>query len=135
MAQNRRSFLKSAGTACTFAMMGGFKKAASAPKPAGNQTRGVARGLTLLTMRRDGEYRLGVKTDKGILDTGEAAKVLHMSAPATMDDLLQNEDGPSLNALVDAASRSKSAQKAYIKEECIECGPVVTRPEKLSAWA
>jgi 2-keto-4-pentenoate hydratase/2-oxohepta-3-ene-1,7-dioic acid hydratase in catechol pathway len=131
MAQNRRSFLKSAGTACTFAMMGGFKEGVSVAKPAANQARGVAKGLTLLTIRREGDYRLGVKTDKGILDAGEAAKLLHMRAPATMDDLLQNEDGPSLNALVDASSKSKTAQRAYIKEEGIEYGPVVTRPEKI----
>jgi 2-keto-4-pentenoate hydratase/2-oxohepta-3-ene-1,7-dioic acid hydratase in catechol pathway len=93
--------------------------------------RGMARGLTLLTLRRDGEYRLGVKTEKGILDVSAAAKLLHMHAPATMDDLLQNEDGPSLNALVEATSKSKAAEKAYLKEEGIEYGPVVTRPEKI----
>jgi hypothetical protein len=61
----------------------------------------MAHGLTLLTMRHNGGFRLGVKTDKGILDVVEAAARLHMHAPATMDDLLQNQDGPSLNALVD----------------------------------
>jgi 2-keto-4-pentenoate hydratase/2-oxohepta-3-ene-1,7-dioic acid hydratase in catechol pathway len=93
--------------------------------------RGMARGLTLLTLQRGGEYRLGVKTPKGILDTVEAAKVLGMQAPATIDDLLQNEDGPTLNALVDAASKSGAAQKALLKEDSIEYGPVVTRPEKI----
>lgn len=131
MAQNRRNFLKNAGTACTFAMMGGFKEGVSVAKAAANQARGVAKGLTLLTMRRDGEHRLGVKTDSGILDVGEAAKLLHMHAPATMDDLLQNEDGPSLNALIDAAAKSKAVQKAYIKEDGIEYGPVVARPGKI----
>src|SRR5947209_16593605 len=91
----------------------------------------MARVLTLLTMRRNGEYGLGVKTDKGILDVNEASKLLHLHAPATMDDLLQNEDGPSLNALVDAASKSNAAQKAFVREEGIEYGPIVTRPEKI----
>lgn len=132
MAQNRRNFLKTAGTACGVAMMGGLKEGFSASKPASDQARGMAKGLTLLTMRREGEYRLGVKTDKGILDAVEAAKLLHLHAPATMDELLQNEDGPSLNALVDAAAKSKAAQKAYVKEEGIEYGPVVTRPQKIA---
>ena len=83
------------------------------------------------TMRVQGEYRLGVKTDKGILDVHEAAKLLNMHAPATMDDLLQHEDGTSLNTLVDAALKSRSAQKAFVKEETIEYGPLVTRPEKI----
>ena len=66
----------------------------------------MARGLTLLTIRRNGEHRLGVKTDKGILDTPAAAQLLQMHSPATMDSLLQDEDGPSLNALVNAALES-----------------------------
>ena len=96
--------------------------------------RGMARGLTLLTIRHKGEYRLGAKTEKGILDVPEAAQLLPMHAPATMDDLLQNQDGPSLNALVDAVLKSASAQKmaaVFLKEESIEYGPVVTRPEKI----
>src|SRR5215472_8058780 len=93
--------------------------------------RGMARGLTLLHMRRNGEYRLGVKTEKGVLDVPEGARLLHLPAPATMDDLLQNEDGPSLNALVEAALKSSAAHSAFIKEESIEYAPLVTRPEKV----
>lgn len=103
-------------------------------KPERKHERGMAHGLTLLTMRRNGEYRLGAKMEKGILDVPEAAKLLQMHAPATMDDLLQNQDGPSLNALVDAVLKSTSAQKVaglFLKEESIEYGPVVTRPEKI----
>src|SRR5262249_31942260 len=64
-------------------------------------------------------------------DVPQAAKLLKMHAPATMDDLLQHEDGPSLNALVGAALRSQVAQSAFFKEESIEYGPVVTHPEKI----
>jgi 2-keto-4-pentenoate hydratase/2-oxohepta-3-ene-1,7-dioic acid hydratase in catechol pathway len=100
-------------------------------KPDPKRTRGMARGLTLLTMRRNGEYRLGVKTGKGILDAPAAAQLLHMHAPATMDSLLQDEDGPSLNALVGAALESSVAHSAFLSEAGIEYGPVVTRPEKI----
>src|SRR5215469_3639864 len=99
-------------------------------KPARGMARGMARGLTLLTMRRHGQFRLGLKTDKGILDAPEAAKLLGMHAPASIDDLLQDEDGPSLNALVDAALKSNIAP-VFIKEEDVHYGPVVTRPEKI----
>jgi 2-keto-4-pentenoate hydratase/2-oxohepta-3-ene-1,7-dioic acid hydratase in catechol pathway len=91
----------------------------------------MARGLTLLTIRRDGQHRLGVKTEKGILDVPAAAQLLHMHAPATMDDLLQGEDGPSLNALVSVALESGAAHSAFLSENSIEYGPVVTRPEKI----
>jgi 2-keto-4-pentenoate hydratase/2-oxohepta-3-ene-1,7-dioic acid hydratase in catechol pathway len=91
----------------------------------------MARGLTLLNMRRNGDTRLGVKTDKGILDVPEAAKLLRLHAPRDMDELLQSEDGPSLNALVDAATKSSAARGAWIKEESVEYAPLVTRPEKI----
>jgi 2-keto-4-pentenoate hydratase/2-oxohepta-3-ene-1,7-dioic acid hydratase in catechol pathway len=91
----------------------------------------MAHGLTLLTMRRNGEYRLAVKTDKGVLDVPHAAELLHLHAPATMDDLLQDEDGPSLNALVSVALESSAARPAFVNDESIEYGPVVTHPEKI----
>jgi len=91
----------------------------------------MARRLTALTMCRDGKFRLGVKTSKGILDVAEAAQLLQMHAPGTVDDLLQNEDGPNLNALVDAALQSSDARTAFVDETGIEFGPVVTRPEKI----
>src|SRR5712692_8380632 len=131
MEENRRNFLKGAGAVGAIVATGGWAEGRVEPKPVRSHPRGMARGLTLLTMRRDGQYWLGVRTDTGILDVNEAAKLLRMHAPATMDDLLQNEDGPSLNALVAAASKSNAAQKAFLKEERIECGPVVTRPEKI----
>ena len=93
--------------------------------------RGLAQGLTLLTMLRNDCYCLGVKTRRGILDVPHAAELLHMPAPASMDDLLQNQDGPRLNALVDAALRSAAADAALLAEESIEYGPVVTRPGKI----
>lgn len=100
-------------------------------KPDPNRTRGMARGLTLLTIRRNGKYRLGVKTNKGILDAPRAAELLHMHAPTTMDDLLQHEDGPNLNAMVSAALESGAVDTAFVNEDSIEYGPVVTRPEKI----
>ncbi len=131
MDQNRRTFMKGTGAVCALAVTGGLPAALAEAQPAASEARGMARGLTLLNIRRGGEYRLGVKNEKGILDVVAAASILRMHAPATIDDLLQNEDGPSLNALVDAAGKSKAAQKAFLKEDAIDYGPVVTRPEKI----
>jgi 2-keto-4-pentenoate hydratase/2-oxohepta-3-ene-1,7-dioic acid hydratase in catechol pathway len=127
----RRNVLKGAGAVAAVVATGGWttidaKAGADARRP-----RGMARGLTVLNIRRNGEDSLGVKTEKGILDAQEAARLLHMHTPATIDDLLQHEDGPSLNALVDAATKSPSARAAFIKEESIEYGPIVTHPEKI----
>ena len=131
MDQNRRDFLKGAGLVAAVAATGGLTVQYAEAAPARTGKRGMARGLILLTMRRNGECRLGVKTEKGILDVPQAAKLFHMHAPATMDELLQNEDGPSLNALVSAALKSGAASKALLEESAIEYGPVVTRPEKI----
>ncbi len=129
MSPNRRDFFKTAAVAGVMAGAGTMSTAMAGSKPDDSRPRGMARGLTLLNIRRDGQYHLAVKTAKGILDVGEAAARLRMSAPATTDDLLQQEDGPRLNALVDAAM--KSAGTTFLKEEAIEYGPIVTRPEKI----
>ena len=131
MKQNRRSFLKGTGAVCALAATGGWRASAAAAGATKERERGMARGLTLLTMRRNGEYRLGVKMAPGILDVAEASKALKTYAPVTMDDLLQNEDGPSLNALVEKVSKSLEVPKAILNEKEIEYGPVVTRPEKI----
>ncbi len=91
----------------------------------------MARGLTLLTIRREGELRLAIKTAKGILDVPHAAQLLNRHAPATMDVLHQQEDGPSVNALLDAAESSDQAEPAWLNQNDIEYGPLVSRPEKI----
>ncbi|MFZ0943350.1 MAG: fumarylacetoacetate hydrolase family protein [Syntrophobacteraceae bacterium] len=131
MDQNRRDFLKGAGLVAAIAATGGLTVEHAEAAPAKTGQRGMARGLILLTMRRNGEYRLGVKTEKGILDVPLAAKLLHMHGPSSMDELLQSEDGPSLNALVGAALKSRAANKLLVREAEIEYGPALTRPEKI----
>jgi len=105
--------------------------AESKTTPQRSLQRGMAKGLTLLTIRREGELRLAVKTAKGILDVSHAARLLNLHAPATMDDLLQHEDGPGVNALVDAVGKLEKAEAAWLKEDAIEYGPLVSHPEKI----
>jgi 2-keto-4-pentenoate hydratase/2-oxohepta-3-ene-1,7-dioic acid hydratase in catechol pathway len=128
---DRRKVLQGAGAVAAIAITGGLTTAHAEAVPEQPRQRGMARGLTVLNIRRNGAYELAVKTDKGILIVPEAAKTLHMRAPATIDDLLQQEDGPSLNALMDAAMKSNAVKAAFLKEDGIEYGPVVTHPEKI----
>src|SRR5271169_2435748 len=120
MKSNRRSFLKGAGTVGAIAALGGLNTVRAETKTTGQQKQGMARGVTLLAMRRNGEYRLGAKTSKGILDVKEAAGVLNLYAPATLDDMLQREEGASVQAVVEAALKSNATQKLFLKEENIE---------------
>jgi hypothetical protein len=93
---DRRNFLKVAGAAGVVAATSSVGEAGAAEKVSPRGPKGMARGLTLLTFRKGGELRLGVKTAGGILDVKQAATLLHMKAPGTLDDLLQDEDGPRL---------------------------------------
>jgi 2-keto-4-pentenoate hydratase/2-oxohepta-3-ene-1,7-dioic acid hydratase in catechol pathway len=131
MTHGRRSFLKVAGVVGAVAATGRIEEVAAQAPAARSSARGMARGLTLLTMIRDGEYRLGVKTDQGVLDAKQASELLGMPAPATMDALLQNEEGPALNALVAAALGSPKARAAFLPESEVRFGPMVTHPEKI----
>ncbi|MCC7031432.1 MAG: fumarylacetoacetate hydrolase family protein [Acidobacteria bacterium] len=87
--------------------------------------------MTLLTFREQGQDRLGAKTDKGILDVARAASLLGLYAPATMDEMLQQEDGPSVQAVVEASLRGSEAQPAFRAEDGLEYGPLVGRPDKI----
>ena len=123
MHSSRRSFLKGAGAMGTVATLGGLNTTSAETKPANpaaQEKKGLARGLTLLTMRRNGEYRLGAKTSKGILDVKEAAGLLKQYSPATLDDMLQREEGASVQAVVEAAMQANALQKQFLKEENIE---------------
>ena len=139
MTHSRRKFLKDAASLGTLATAGAAVGCSTPPAstaaPAAAPTRslgtGLATGLTVLTFRQGGRDRLGVKTDMGVLDVPAAASLLKMYAPATVDDLLQNEDGPSLNALVAASLKSADAKPAFHEEGSIEYGPLVSRPEKI----
>ncbi|HYG91917.1 MAG TPA: fumarylacetoacetate hydrolase family protein [Azospirillum sp.] len=134
MNQGRRAFLKTTGAVGAIAATGGLAlpvapaQAATTVAPHAFE---MPRGMTLLTMTRDGGFGLGVKTERGILDVAQAAQALNMPAPADMDDLLQNGKGGVLKALVDKARAGGPAERAFVKESDIQCGPLVTRPEKI----
>lgn len=136
MTFDRREFLTNAGSIGVLTAAGAAVGCVSAPEtPAPAPTRslgtGMAKGLTLLTFRDQGRDRLGVKTDAGVLDVAHASSLLKMYAPATMDELLQNEDGPSLQAVVDASVKSDVVKGAFRDEASLEYGALVTRPEKI----
>jgi len=131
MKSNRRGFLKGASAIGAMAVLGGLNTVCAEAEATGHQKRDMAQGLILLTMRRNGEYRLGAKTSKGILDVKEAAAALNLYSPATLDDMLQHEEGASVQVVVEAAMKSNRTQKLFLKEKSIEYGPLVTRPEKI----
>jgi 2-keto-4-pentenoate hydratase/2-oxohepta-3-ene-1,7-dioic acid hydratase in catechol pathway len=138
MTHGRRTFLRNTATLGTLAAAAATGACTTQPQPAAPANppartlgKGLAKGLTFLTFRSGGQDRLGVKTERGVLDVPQAAALLNMFAPATMDDLLQNEDGPSVQAVVDASLKSDGAKAAFHDESTLEYGPLVSRPEKI----
>jgi len=132
---DRRDFLKAAGAVGALAATAavGCAQPASTPAPSPQRTlgRGMARGLTLLTFLREGQPHLGVRTDRGVLDVAEAGRRLQLFTPATLDDMLQDEDGPSVEAVVTAALANEAAAPAFLAEDGLEYGPLVGRPDKI----
>lgn len=103
------------------ASRGGGVKIARSAKP---------KGMTLLTISKKGEYSLGVKTEKGILDVKAACKLLKKKAPVLIDEVIRCGD-QGLTALVRAALSSTRAKRVFLDESKIEFGPCVTNPEKI----
>jgi 2-keto-4-pentenoate hydratase/2-oxohepta-3-ene-1,7-dioic acid hydratase (catechol pathway) len=134
MDQNRRTFLMATGAVgaatatANMALPTVPAQAAASPAPHAYE---MARGMTLVNLRRNGGFGLGVKTERGILDVTLAAQALNMSAPADIDDLLQNGKVGMLKAVVDAAKANSAAERAVLPERGIEYAPAVTRPEKI----
>jgi 2-keto-4-pentenoate hydratase/2-oxohepta-3-ene-1,7-dioic acid hydratase in catechol pathway len=132
MGNSRRSFLQKAALAGAGGLAANIQgKTAAAEGHAERASFEMPRGLTLLTLHQDGEYRIGVKTPGGVLDVRAAAARFKLPVPASIDDLLQNGKGGWLKRLVDTAAASPDGKRFTLPEEGLEYGPVVMKPEKI----
>ena len=131
MNDSRRGFLRTSIAASAVATA-----AAGLPDPALAQATGarpasptMARAMTLLNMRKDGDVVLGVKTAKGILDVARAAARFQASAPRVTDDVIQGGD-QGLGALVARALATGPAE-LFADESRIEFAGAILRPQKI----
>jgi len=127
----RRSFLKTAGLTAGAAVLGASGRLAA--QPAATTTAAgsdMPRGMTLATIRRNGELSLGIKTDRGILDVKRAEAQFKQKAPTTIDEVFQRGGGQALQRLVGKAQAAK-ANGFHLAEDKVEFGPCVTNPEKI----
>lgn len=88
--------------------------------------------MRLLQYKQQGQVRLGIKVEAGIIDAAAAAEALHIEAPASMDEVIRggNAAFEELKALVHAAA--SDSLPAYIVEEAsLAFAPAVTNPQKL----
>ena len=82
--------------------------------------------MNLLNFKKDNKILLGIKTERGVIDVGQAAEKSRIEAPADMMQvILQGKD-----ALLKLAEIEKSAVQV-IEEEKIEFAPCLINPEKI----
>ena len=130
MTGDRRNFLKASAAGVAAATLGGVSARADAPGEETQTDFVMPRGLTLVNMRREGSYALGVKVQGGVLDLAAAGQALGLPSPSDMDDLLQGGKGTQLKVLVDAVG-ARPNPALLIREDQVVFAPVVTRPEKI----
>jgi len=132
MKSDRREFLKKGAAGLAAASAGAslrIGQAHAADATPADYEHEMPRNMTLLNLRLDDGYGLGVKLQRGILDVSAAAELYNLPAPADMDDLLQNGKGGLLADVVAAAANGPAA--LFFDEEKITHAPLVTRPEKI----
>ncbi len=135
MKTSRRDFLKTTGAAIVAGTVGTLVSRevhAGAGLGAGVKAAPgeMPKGMTFLTISKNGQYSLGVKTEKGILDVKAASRVFRKRVPTTIDDVLRLGDR-GLTELVQTALSSDKAPGVFLDESKIEFGPCVTNPEKI----
>ena len=129
MKTSRRHFLKTAGAAVAGAPL---LAANSAPAraAAGEGDPDLPRGLTLATIRRQHQWRLAVKTRRGLLDVAAARERMDIDVPLSIDELFARGGGNALVRMTEAAVAS-AGTAWFLREDEVEFGPCVTNPEKI----
>ena len=124
----RRNFIKTAAAA-TVATSALGQTGQVRADPAGAGPRQLPRGLTLLSMAKDGGAEtLGVKLPSGILDVADARDALKIDAPTTLEDLLASGRAAALDQLIAAAKE----RKEFLRDEAkISFGRLFTKPGKI----
>ncbi|HWA12706.1 MAG TPA: fumarylacetoacetate hydrolase family protein, partial [Burkholderiales bacterium] len=139
MGESRRNFLKKMGAGSALAAAPAVL-AAAGPGEEEERTDGGAeeaetmlpKGLTLCTLKRGGEWGLGVRTARGILDVEAAADHFDIDGePESADELLQEGGGEALQEVIAAALAAKHPRPFFLAEEDVIFGPAVTNPEKI----
>lgn len=90
--------------------------------------------MKLVTIDTNGKYRLGVKTEKGIIDVATAVQAYPSNEPVCLDVMQVIEEGTqavaALQAYISGLPLDQNSEY-LLDEERIQWGPCVTRPSKI----
>ncbi|ACT01857.1 fumarylacetoacetate hydrolase family protein [Paenibacillus sp. JDR-2] len=91
--------------------------------------------MKLLTFLENGQYKLGIKTDLGVLDVASSARELGMAGNVPTDiHSVIIEGKPAVEALgnlADKASADAHLSPYWLNEDSLNYGPCVTNPQKI----
>lgn len=125
----RRDFLAASGTVLASAATATATEANTMEPYRGPHQ--MPRNVTLLSIaQKDGAETLGVKTATGVIDVRAAARLLGMTAPLTLEELLKEGNAAGLERLI-AASGQAGARPALLDEAAIAHGRLFTNPSKI----
>jgi 2-keto-4-pentenoate hydratase/2-oxohepta-3-ene-1,7-dioic acid hydratase in catechol pathway len=129
---SRRNFLKGVGAASAGLTAASISTVANAAESQNTRYAGPHRmpaGVKLLSIRNsDGSETLGVVTHKGVIDVRAAAAKFGISAPLTLDDLLQEGNADGLNTVI---AQARSSGMAMLDESKITYGQLFVHPPKI----
>jgi 2-keto-4-pentenoate hydratase/2-oxohepta-3-ene-1,7-dioic acid hydratase in catechol pathway len=90
--------------------------------------------MILLTFRDGDDLRLGVRTERGVVDVAAAQAALGAGdrrGPETIDEAISGGDA-ALAALADLVARAEAAEGDWLRDEAsLTLGPVVPQPAKI----
>jgi len=98
--------------------------------PAG-ATAGLLPAVTLLSIRHaGGRETLGVKFEDGVLDVSQAAGLLGLPAPVTLEQMLKEGSWLQIEAVI-AATRDAKLAEVLVPENSITYGRLFSNPGKI----
>jgi 2-keto-4-pentenoate hydratase/2-oxohepta-3-ene-1,7-dioic acid hydratase in catechol pathway len=104
---------------------------ATPKRPAPTKYSSRPTGLTFATLDTARGYRLGLKTERGILDVERASAVFRVKAPITIEEVLAGADCAPLRKLIDKALDDKRGRQVLVPESKAKLGPAVPDPGKI----
>jgi len=90
-----------------------------------------ARNMTFCTLAGRGGGTLGVKTERGILNVGEASRMFRIKAPTDVHAVIEGADCAPLARLAAKALEDKRGKRVLVPESRARFGPAVPRPGKI----
>ncbi|WP_141504704.1 fumarylacetoacetate hydrolase family protein [Paenibacillus luteus] len=88
--------------------------------------------MKLLTFKTGQQYKLGIRTDKGVLDVASAAKQFGAQVPSSIHEVIE-QGTPAINALqaLEEQALSANLSSCWLNEADLQLGPCVTNPGKI----